>query len=230
MTTVDYGAGIPLDDAIAAARGALATLQRLGHTADAEPPLTQAESTNYDAIVNDSTRSAAWKLQTCASKYITAMSTLARQLTAAAKIASGQDSTDAANVFGIKGLPGDVASLAISRRDAGDRIAQLTDPIARQNLLATAVRSGDDVLARAIAQQAVETGDASTASAFQEAYPALSAAIERLWNSQAQAQTGVDLMANFRLSALKPAPLKSLQNYEIASAASGNANAGSWNV
>ena len=72
-----------------------------------------------------------------------------------------------------QGLPGDVASLSISRRDAGDRVAGITDPVQLQRLLAQAVRSGDDVLSRAIAQAAVEQDDAATTNAFTAAYPDL---------------------------------------------------------
>ena len=136
--TIDYSAGASLAEAITTCQTALASLQRLGRSADADTLLTDAEATSYDAILNDGTRSDAWKLQTCAQRYTSVMATSARQLTAAATTAGNQDADDAARVYGIKGLAGDVASLSISRRDAGDRVASITDTVQRQRLLAQA--------------------------------------------------------------------------------------------
>ncbi len=228
--TVDYGAGVDLSASLASCQTALGTLQRLGCIDKADPILTEAESTDYTAIVNDTSRSPAWILQTCATKYSSVISTLARKLTAAATAAGRQDAADAAVVFGVAGLPGDVASLAISRRDAGDRVAQINDRGQLQALLATAVRNGDVVLSHAIAEAAITSGDQDTTNQFADAYPALEPAVQRLWDSQQRAMTGADMMTAWRIAALKPGPLKSMMDYEIASAAAGNANAGSWNV
>ena len=154
----DYNAGDGLTEAVTACQTALATLQRLGQSDQADGPLTDAESsTNYAALDADRDHNDRWKMQRYAQTYTNVVSTLARRLTAAANAADKQDATDAANVFGVAGLPGDVASLSIARRDAADRIANVTDPAGRQNLLAQAVRNGDTTLARAIAQAAVES-------------------------------------------------------------------------
>ena len=228
--TIDYGAGVELSTQLADCQTALGTLQRLGCIDRAEPILTDAESTDYAAIANDTSRSQAWIVGACAQKYIAVMATLARKLTAAATIAGRQDATDAAAVFGVAGLPGDVASLAISRRDAGDRVAQITDRGQLQALLATAVRNGDVVLSHAIAEAAITGGDADTTDMFSDAYPVLAPAVQRLWYSQQRAMTGADMVSAWRIAALKPGPLKPLADYEIAAAAAGNTNAGTWNV
>jgi hypothetical protein len=227
----DYNAGDNLTAAVTACRTALATLQRLGFSDQADGPLTAAEgSSDYSALVADRDHSDSWKLQRYAQTYTNVISTLARKLTAAASTAGRQDADDAAHVFGIAGLAGDVASLSIARRDAGDRIADITDPAGRQALLAQAVRNGDNTLARAIAQSAVESGDLDTVNQFADAFPALNDAIERLWHSQNTKTTGVDIKTGFRLAALKPQPIHSMMDYEIALIASGQTAAGTWNV
>jgi predicted RecA/RadA family phage recombinase len=228
--TVDYGAGLDLTANITACQTALAALQRLGVNDLADGPLTDAESTSYDAITGDTSRSQEWILTTCARTYTNVIGTLARKLGAAATSAGRQDAADAAAVYGVAGLPGDVASLAISRRDAGDRVATITDIFQLQALLGKAVRSGDVVLAHAIAETAITTGDIDTTNQFIDAYAALQDPAQRLWNATQRKQTGADIMTAWRLAALKPAPLKSLQDDEIGSAAAGNANAGTWNV
>ena len=139
---MDYNAGLDLTAAVNDCRTALATLQRLGRSDQADGPLTDAESSsNYAALDADRDHSDAWKLQRYAQTYFNVITTLARRLTSVANAAGKQDADDAANVFGIAGLPGDVASLSIARRDAGDRIDDITDPSQRQALLAQAVRT-----------------------------------------------------------------------------------------
>lgn len=231
--TVDYGAGASLSESYAACTTALQTLQRLGQSAAAEPLL--ADAANEIAAVSspinaDTSRSDSYKLTAQANLYINVITALARKLTAAANTAGAQDSDDAANVFGIKGLPGDVASLAISRRDAGDRASSVTDPIQRQQLLDQAARTGDDCLSRAIVQSAMDFNDADTVNAFMAAYPNLAPATQRLWDAAHRKTTTVDLAMSWRLAALKPAAISSLGDYEIEAAAAGNTNASAWNV
>ncbi len=67
-------------------------------------------------------------------------------------------------------------------------------------------------------ESAVTNGDADTVAAFQNAYPALSDAVDRLWNAATHGTITVDFAMVWRLGALKPAPLRSLMDYEIAAA------------
>jgi hypothetical protein len=224
MTTMtDYNAGAGLTEATLACQQALARLQRLGATDQADGPLTDAENAAgaYTNIDGDTSRSDQWKLSAYARRYTDTMTTLARKLTAAATTAGRQDTTDAANVFGIAGLPGDVASLAIASRDAQDRAAAVTDTSQRQALLAQAVRNGDATLARALVQSAFDANDTDTINAFMTAFPEIADAVDRLWTAQNQRTTGLDLTTAWRLGALKPRALAALQDYEIALAASG---------
>ena len=57
-------------------------------------------------------------------------------------------------VWGVDDIPGDKVSASISYRDATDRAQALTTPHDAMNLLTTAERSGDELLARAVACQA----------------------------------------------------------------------------
>jgi len=223
----DYNTGDSLTKAVTACQTALATLQRLGQSDQADGPLTDAESsTNYAALDSDVDHSDAWKLQRYAQTYSNVVSTLARRLTSVANTAGKQDASDAANVLGIGGLKGDVASLSISRRDAGDRVADENDTASLQRLLATATRIGDEPLARAIAEKALALGDADTLNQFTAGRPSLADAVERLWTAQNRKSTTTDLTVGFRLTALKPAALASRMDYEIAALAAGQTTAG----
>jgi hypothetical protein len=57
-------------------------------------------------------------------------------------------------VWGVDDIPGDKVSASISYRDATDRAQALTSPHDAMILLTTAERSGDELLARAVACQA----------------------------------------------------------------------------
>ena len=220
----DYNAGAALTESVKACQDALATLQRLGRSADADELLTEAASTSYDAIAADTTRNDEWKLQQYARRYSGTMATLAIKLAAAANIASTKYQDDAARVFGTKGLAGDPATLTVSMRDARERIDAENDSIKLQRILDDAALGGDDVFARAIAQKAVTNRDADTVTAFQAAYPELAPAVERLWTAAHRKTATADVVASMRLSALKPAILRPLQNYEIQQAAAGQTN------
>ena len=228
---MDYNAGASLTESVTACQTALATLARLGRSADADELLTEAESSAaYAAIDADTTHNDQWKLQRYAQAYSSTMSTLARQLTATADVASTKYKDDAERVFGTKGLPGDPGILIVSLRDAQDRIEGEYDSITLQRMLAQATRVGDDIRSHAIVQAAVESGDSDTVTAFQNAYPDLAEAVDRLWNTATHGTTAIDIATSWRLAALKPPALKPLQDYEIAAAAAGLTSAGRWNV
>jgi hypothetical protein len=205
---------------------ALDTMRRLGLSDQASTLINQAGETaaaTYSRLDADQTHSDSWKLGAYADAYINTMSGLARTLTTAAAIGGKEDQADAARVFGIKGLPGDVASLTISRRDAGDRIADISDSTQMQRLLDQAVRNGDDVLAHAIVEKAITTGtgDSAVTESFMSAYPDLSDAVQRLWTAQHHSLNSLDITTAWQVAALKPAALKSRLDYEIQTIAAG---------
>jgi hypothetical protein len=231
---LDPSDGAALSTALADISAALSTLQRLGLSDNANALLDQAENTSaYTALDNDTQHNQDWLRTAYAQKYISVMTSLARQLTAAAAAAGSQDQADASTVYGVKGLPGDPAVLAQYRAMAGQRVAEVdlvANPDRLGDLLADAVRNGDTVLAHAVAEAAIKSGDAETTQDFAEAYPALSDAVQRLWNAEHRRMTTSDITTAWRVAALKPSAIGSLQDYEIQAAAAGQTGAASWNV
>src|SRR6478752_9697045 len=202
---------------------AIARLGVLGLSADADEMLSAAADdiqAKVSGIEADQSRTVAWKLRQEARAYGRVLATLARNLRNAATKAGGSDQDDAARVFGVKGLPGDPASLAMSRRDAADRVADIIDPEARLRLLESATRNGDEVLAHALVESAVNAGDLDTVNEFAEDRPALAAAVERLWNTANNRLTTQTLVTAMALSALTPPRLISRQPFEIEALAS----------
>ena len=131
---------------------------------------------------------------------------ITERLVKLAKEVTRWDRDDAERVFGTKGLSGDPAALAISRRDAADRVAKVTKREELRELLARATRSGDEVLARAVVEKAMRDRDADTVNQFIADRPALEDATERLWKAETAA-TGT-LRVNMGLLGLKPNELK----------------------
>jgi hypothetical protein len=231
---IDPNDGAALSTALAAISAALTSLQRLGLTDNASAILDQAENTSaYTVLDSDAEHNSDWLRTAYARKYIGVMTTLARQLTAAASTASSQDQADAVNVYGAKGIPGDPAALATSLRDARDRVADLDlmgNPGQLGDALADAIRSGDTVMTRAIAETAIKSGDLDTTNAFVDANLNLADAAQRLWNAEHRKMTEQDITTTWRVAALKPSALSALQPYEIQAAATGQTGVGTWNV
>lgn len=75
-------------------------------------------------------------------------------------------------VWGVDDIPGDRVSASISYRDATDRAQALTGQQAAMALLTTAERSGDELLARAVACQADAAGWDDVAGAYFATRPA----------------------------------------------------------
>ncbi|GAB3349946.1 hypothetical protein [Modestobacter lapidis] len=117
-------------------------------------------------------------------------------------------------VFGLVGVAGDPASLAISRRDAGDRAAQLKSESEALALLARAERSGDEPLARAIVERATEAGWVNVANAFLDVRPHLNDEVNELWQ-QAANSVQDDFRMAMTLGGLKPRELGSLSDEQI---------------
>jgi len=227
---IDPDDGTTLTEAVTAINAALSTLQRLGLSDQANALLEQAENTGaYTVLDADTEHNQDWLRSQYARRYSSVMTSLASKLTAAANLASIQDQDDASRVYGVKGLAGDPAVLAQYRGAAADRVADI-DLVARPDqigdLLANAVRNGDEVLAHAIAEAAIKSGDVDTANAFAAAYPDLSGAVERLWTAEHRKVTTIDVTVSWRVAALKPSAIGAMQNYEIQAAAAGQTTPG----
>ena len=146
----------------------------------------------YREIRNDRDYSDDAKRRRLAGLYARADANLTDELTRLAGTEASSDRDDAERVFGVKGIPGDPATLIVSRRDAADRVAGVTKSDELRALLVSATRSGDEVLARAIVEKAVQNQDAKTAEQFRADRPHLYDALERLWNAERHGSEGTD--------------------------------------
>lgn len=209
----------------------LKTLRQLGQN-DVAQQILDAAHVTYDTIVDDTSRSQSWKIQTAAARYIAVMTSLSAKLRAAARSASTTISDDKNRVYGIVGLKGDYGSLQIAHRDAVMRVNDMDifDHATRRQLLASAVDHGDETLAHAVVEAAVRVGDADTVNGFEAAFPTLAAATERLWEFANARPRTADVVTAMQSFTLKPDVLTGLQDHEIESAAAGNTSAGRWNV
>jgi hypothetical protein len=171
-----------------------------------------AEAT-YRAIQDDPDLNDEAKQSRQASHYLGVMETVGRQLTDMASRVRSVDHDDAGEIFGVKGLDGDPASLAISRRDAADRVASSGSVQEKRDLLARATRSGDEVLARAVVEWAVQARDSKTVNQYLETRPHHDEGLKRLWD--AQRSGGTDLRVTLAVAGLRPHQLRHLQPHEV---------------
>lgn len=166
----------------------------------------------FDYIRSDGTRTEEWKRWALARASKAAADGLDGELAARAKRVVGTDRLDASSVFGTLGVNGDEASKIISRRDAGDRVADINDPAELKTLLARATRSGDELLARAVAERALEIQDAPTLEAFMADRPAKTESVTRLWD--AERATNDTFKVTMRTSQLLPPGFSNFRDVE----------------
>lgn len=145
---------------------------------------SQRARAKYESIAKDEHLNDDGRRYQLAVGYRQSRQTVDKKLAEMASTVVRIDRDDAERVFGTKGLSGDHASLTISRRDAQDRVAAITSADELRALLRRATRSGDEILARAVAEKAIENLDAKTMHEFVATRPDLDAAAERLWNAQ----------------------------------------------
>lgn len=178
----------------------------------------------FDSIRNDKTRTEGWKREQLAVRYLELKRDVDAALAAHERDAATRRRAAERKVFGIESIPGDRASLAISRRDAGDRAAKLTTAADALALLARAERSGDEPLARAIAEHAMDSGWVDVANAFLDTRPHLDADYSDLWNQTSRTVTG-EVEEAFTYGTLKPRELDSVNEYQLPVLAEGSAQA-----
>ena len=135
-----------------------------------------------DRIRRDDSRTEAWKRQEIARTY-------RRMCQARDRLIEAQDDAQRKHqrelegaLFGAPATSGDPASWAISRRDAGDRVAQIKTPTQAAELLARAERTNDEPLARAVAERAYQMDWADVANAFLDSRPHLEDRFTELWS------------------------------------------------
>lgn len=192
---------------------ALHAAGRSGEVVELLDAETKKAGEAYRVLREDGTRTDDYKRWTLAVQYMRHRRSVEEQIAQKASTAVRSDRGDAEAVFGVRGLPGDAASLVISRRDAADRVAKVEERTDLRELLARATRSGDEVLARAVAERAVEMQDANTMNQFIADRPDLEAASERLWNAQRAGDAS--MVMTMRLAGLRPAELSGMDRGSI---------------
>ncbi|PTU56967.1 hypothetical protein DBB34_06550 [Sphaerisporangium cinnabarinum] len=127
-----------------------------------------------------------------------------------AQLASSAGEVDRSAVgraFGTTGLPGDPASLTISLRDAQDRVAKIRDEDELETLLGRATRSGDEVLARAVAARAAEIGKTYGVEEFVRVRPDLKLDVDRAMLAVGRQSSAGKLEWRVRLGKIRPSEL-----------------------
>lgn len=174
---------------------AIKALTRAGRAKDVAQMIDEEAdkaSQAFKEVRADTTRTDDYKRWLLAVASHRANRALNEKLEEAAKRVVSTDRNDAEKVFGVRGINGDAASLVISRRDAGDRVAEITSPQELRGLLTRATRTGDEVLARAIAERAMEIEDTATLHQFIADRPELDAPVERLWKAERASQDSME--------------------------------------
>ncbi|WP_171467685.1 hypothetical protein [Cellulosimicrobium sp. 72-3] len=166
----------------------------------------RAAKASYDRIKSDTDYTPDARRRRMEEVYQGRRQALDQELTSLASRVGYDDRADVARAFGIAGLAGDPASLAISMRDAQDRAAKEESSDGLVDLVRRATRNGDEVLARAAAQRAMELRYDKPLHEFVETRPALDSIVEDIWNAQ---RRGVNrLQWTVQLSALKPPTIR----------------------
>lgn len=157
----------------------------------------------YEEIRADATRTDDYKRWVLAARCTQINRAITDELADMARGVVLNDRNDAKSVFGVADLPGDAGSLVVSRRDAGDRVSSIPKAGELRTMLERATRSGDEVLARAVAERALELRDADTLNRFTEDRPRLEGAVERLWKAE-QAEKDGGLQFTVALMGTRP--------------------------
>lgn len=197
---------------------AIKTLVKAGKASEVKEFLdskAKSAQTQYRQIQDDPDLTDDAKRARVAKCYMSVIEGVNDELSRKASLVFHNDKDDASSVFGIKGLDGDPASLAISRRDAADRIAACSNAKEVRELLRRATRSGDEVLARAAVEWAVETQSAETANEYLKSRPQHEAALQRLWDG-AKAESGSgSLQMAMAVGGLRPPGMFSMSDASI---------------
>lgn len=196
-------------------RDAIKALARAGKYKDALELIGQHGRTaqaRFEEIRADRTRTEEWRRWALARNSAHEISRLDAELSRRAERVVSTDRTDASSVFGVLGINGDEASKSISRRDAGDRVAAITDGGELRALLARATRSGDEILARAVAERALEISDNTTLEQFIADRPEKEAAVVRLWDAERASDNTMEV--TMAVMDLLPAEVKSFRDIE----------------
>lgn len=168
---------------------------------------------DIDWIRQDKTRTGEWKLQQMAATY-QRMAVHRDDLIEKRDRAKRDDRISLEQrLFGTGSLVSDSSSI-ISRRDAGDRLAKVDQQSEASALLERANRTGDEPLARAVAERAFEMRWVDVTNQFLETRPHLDESMNELWDSHAPT-LAEELTEGFVLEAGRPTELTGLSPMEV---------------
>ncbi len=122
--------------------------------------IQQAHSNRAEQIRNRTELTNAAKVGMLARNHTDAKASMRDLQQQATDDTTVQRRTMSQRAFGVAGVPGDAATVAVSMRDAQDRVAALSSGREAVALLARAETSGDEVLARAVAAHAFDQATA----------------------------------------------------------------------
>jgi hypothetical protein len=134
----------------------------------------------FEAVRRDTSRTPDWHKLRLAELWLDMQAEVTQVREQAAADGQAHIRSLTRKAFGTDGISGDAGSLAISMRDAADRVAQVENRDELVRLLDGATHSGDEVLARAVARQAFERGDTDLLDTYTSIRPEAAASLGKL--------------------------------------------------
>lgn len=166
----------------------------------------------FDAVRRDTTRTADWHRLRLAELWVQ-MQTEVKQAREHAKAAGdAHERSLHCKAFGTDGLSGNAGALAISMRDAADRVAQVETRDELVRLLDRATHTGDEVLARAVARQAFDRGDRDAPRHLRQHPPRRTSSLDELREVRTDTLHS-RLEESMLASAAKPAELQGMDEF-----------------
>lgn len=171
---------------------------------------------SVNRIRDDATRTAEWKQRELATYYLRAKQAHSKVVADDAVVQRDAQRRLEQKLFGpgVVTPLGDLGAAIISRRDAGDRVAVVENESAAMELLRRAERSGDEPLARAVAERALDEKWVEVGNAFISTRPDLAPSYEELWNQRVPS-TAQQIGEGFATMIQPPRELDGLPDYKL---------------
>lgn len=166
----------------------------------------------FDAVRRDTSRTPDWHRRQLAELWLQMIEEVKQAREEAVSVGQARIRSLTRKAFGVDGMKGDAGSLAISLRDAADRVTQVNDRSELARLLDSATHSGDEVLARAVARQAFEQGDAELLDTFVSIRPEVQGALTELREMSTDSRQ-TKFMEAMAASAAKPMELDGMDEF-----------------
>ena len=166
----------------------------------------------FDAVRRDTTRTPDWRKRRLADLWLQMNDEVKQAREEATSNGQARIRSLTRKAFGVDGMEGDAGSLAISMRDAADRVSQVNDRNELTRLLDSASYSGDEVLARAVARQAFEQRDDELLDAFASIRPEEQRAVGELREMTTDTRRS-RLIESMVASAAKPPELAGMDEF-----------------